>query len=170
MMLSIVMGSQGGDPIFHGRAARKEERWRDRTRRLPTKQEQCQTGLEPEEHRIDSVEISPRVKIWIESLKNAEKSTQSQSSWPRIPKVPQLLRGTRDFKKLYEPRVISIGPYHHGKPHLQPVETIKLQCARKFLADSGQDIEALYTKIGSNTKALRKCYDKIRRMMRNSSG
>ena len=129
-----------------------------------------QTGLEPEEHRIDSVEISPRVKIWIESLKNAEKSTQSQSSWPRIPKVPQLLRGTRDFKKLYEPRVISIGPYHHGKPHLQPVETIKLQCARKFLADSGQDIEALYTKIGSNTKALRKCYDKIRRMMRNSSG
>ena len=120
-----------------------------------------QTGLEPEEHMIDSVEISPRVKIWIESLKNAEKSTQSQSSCSRIPKVPQLLRGTRDFKKVYEPRVISIGPYHHGKPHLQPVETIKLQCAGEFLADSGQDIEALYTKIGSNIEALRKCYDKI---------
>ena len=118
-----------------------------------------QTGLEPEEHMIDSVEISPRVKNWIESLKNAEKSTQSQSSWPRIPKVPQLLRGTRDFKKLYEPRVISIGPYHHGKPHLQPVETIKLQCAGEFLADSGQDIEALYTKKGRKIKEVGNCYD-----------
>ncbi|WKA02829.1 hypothetical protein VitviT2T_020982 [Vitis vinifera] len=44
-----------------------------------------QTGLEPEKYRID-VEISHTVKIWIESLKNAEENTQSQSQWPRIPK------------------------------------------------------------------------------------
>ncbi|RVW83085.1 hypothetical protein CK203_040725 [Vitis vinifera] len=146
---------------FHGRASRKERRNVGEKEGGQPSRNSGQTGLEPEEHMIDSVEISPRVKNWIESLKNAEKSTQSQSSWPRIPKVPQLLRGTRDFKKVYEPRVISIGPYHHGKPHLQPVETIKLQCAGEFLADSGQDIEALYTKIGSNIEALRKCYDKI---------
>ncbi|XP_034707145.1 UPF0481 protein At3g47200-like [Vitis riparia] len=119
-----------------------------------------QTGLEPEEHRIDIVEISPRVKNWIESLKKAEESTQSQSQWRRITKVPQLLRGTQDFKKLYEPRVISIGPYHHGKPHLHPVQMIKPLCARNFLADSNQEIEALYTKIESNIEAVRKCYNK----------
>ncbi|KAJ9681930.1 hypothetical protein PVL29_018021 [Vitis rotundifolia] len=84
-----------------------------------------QTGLEPEEHRIDVVGISPR-----------------------------------DFKKLYEPRVISIGPYHHGKPHLHPVQMIKPLCARNFLADSNQEIEALYTKIESNIEAVRKCYNK----------
>ncbi|WKA02831.1 hypothetical protein VitviT2T_020984 [Vitis vinifera] len=93
-----------------------------------------QTGLEPEEHRIDIVEISPRVKNWIEFPKNAEESTQSQ--WPRLPKAPHMLRGTQDFKKLYEPRVISIGPYHHGKPHLHPGEMIKPLCAQNFLADS----------------------------------
>ncbi|WKA02830.1 hypothetical protein VitviT2T_020983 [Vitis vinifera] len=59
------------------------------------------TGLEPEEHRIDIVEISHR--DWIESLRTAEESTRSQSQWPRIPKVPQMLRGTQDFKKFYEP-------------------------------------------------------------------
>ena len=118
-----------------------------------------QTGLEPEEHRIDSVEISPRVKIWIESLKNAEKSTQSQSSWPRIPKVPHILRGTQDFKKLYEPRVISIGPYHHGKPHLRPGEMIKPLYAEQFLAGINQDFKDLYTKIESKIEAVRKCYD-----------
>ena len=112
-----------------------------------------QTGLEPEEHRIDIVEISHR--DWIESLRTAEESTQ----WRRIPKVPQMLRGTQDFKKFYEPRVISIGPYHHGEPNLGPVEMIKLPCAQKFLAHSNQDIEALYTKIRSKIEAVKKCYD-----------
>ncbi|RVW20188.1 UPF0481 protein [Vitis vinifera] len=109
-----------------------------------------QTGLETEEHRI---EISDR--DWIESLRTAGESTQ----WPRIPKVPHMLRGTQDFKKFYEPRVISIGPYHHGKPDLGRVEMIKPPCAQKFLADSNQDIEALYTKIRSNIEAVKKCYD-----------
>ncbi|KAL6324737.1 hypothetical protein AAG906_017077 [Vitis piasezkii] len=117
------------------------------------------TGLEPEEHRIDIVEISHR--DWIESLRTAEESTQSQSQWPRIPKVPQMLRGTQDFMKFYAPRLISIGPYHHGKPDLGPGEIIKRQCAQKFLADSNQDIEALYINVQSNIEAVRTCYDMI---------
>ncbi|XP_034707138.1 UPF0481 protein At3g47200-like [Vitis riparia] len=85
-----------------------------------------QTGLDPEEHRIDIVEISPR-----------------------------------DFKKLYESRVISIGPYHHGKPHLHPVQMIKPRYAQKFLADRNRlDIEALYTKILGKIEEVRNCYDK----------
>ena len=115
-----------------------------------------QIGLDIEEHRIDVV-INPRVKIWIGSIEKAEARTQSQ--WPRIPKVPHILRGTQDFKKLYEPRVISIGPYHHGKPHLHPGEMIKPLCARTFLADRKQDIEVLYKNIKSNIEAVRNCYD-----------
>ncbi|KAJ9681925.1 hypothetical protein PVL29_018016 [Vitis rotundifolia] len=117
-----------------------------------------QTGLEPEEHTIDIVEISD--EDWIKSLRTtAGESTQYQSQWPRIPKVPQILRGTKDFKKFYEPRVISIGPYHHGKPNLHPGEMIKLPCAQKFLDDSKQDIKALYAKIRRNIEAVKKCYD-----------
>ncbi|KAJ9681934.1 hypothetical protein PVL29_018025 [Vitis rotundifolia] len=67
--------------------------------------------------------------------------------------------GTQDFEKFYEPRVISFGPYHHGKCHLHPVEMIKPLCAKKFLADSNQDIKALYQNIESNIEAVRKCYD-----------
>ncbi|KAL6324274.1 hypothetical protein AAG906_006548 [Vitis piasezkii] len=50
-------------------------------------------------------------------------------------------RGTQDIKKFYEPRVISFGPYHHGKSHLHPGEMIKPPCAQNFLADSNQDID-----------------------------
>ncbi|RVW62313.1 hypothetical protein CK203_061540 [Vitis vinifera] len=55
--------------------------------------------------------------------------------------------GDPGFQQIYEPRVISISPYHHGKPHLHPGEMIKPLCAPNFLDDSKQDIEALYTKI-----------------------
>ena len=84
-----------------------------------------------------------RVKNWIEAFKNAEERVQSQTQWPRIPKVPHIL------KKLYEPRVISFGPYHHGKSHLRPGEMIKPPCALNFLADSNQNI----------VEAVRKGYD-----------
>ncbi|KAL6324743.1 hypothetical protein AAG906_017083 [Vitis piasezkii] len=118
-----------------------------------------ETGPEPKQHRIDIVEINPRVKNWNQLVQKAKERIQSQSQWPRIPKVPQMLRVTQDFKKFYEPRVISLGPYHHGNPHLRPGEMIKPLCAQKFLADSNQDIDALYTKIESNIEAVKKCYD-----------
>ncbi|KAL6323976.1 hypothetical protein AAG906_006247 [Vitis piasezkii] len=121
-----------------------------------------QTGPEPKEHRTSIVEMSDKVmKNWIQSLQKARERTQSQTQWPRIPRVPQILRRTQDFNKFYEPRVISFGPYHHGKPDLHPEEMIKPLYAEQFLADSNQDIKDLYTKIGSNIKAVRDCYDSI---------
>ena len=119
-----------------------------------------QTGPEPKEHRTSIVEMSDKVmKNWIQSLQKARERTQSQTQWPRIPRVPQILRWTQDFNKFYEPRVISFGPYHHSKPDLHPEEMIKPLYAEQFLADSNQDIKDLYTKIGSNIKAVRDCYD-----------
>ena len=119
-----------------------------------------QTGPEPKEHRTSIVEMSDKVmKNWIQSLQKAKERTQSQTQWPRIPRVPQILRWTQDFNKFYEPRVISFGPYHHSKPDLHPEEMIKPLYAEQFLADSNQDIKDLYTRIGSNIKAVRDCYD-----------
>ncbi|KAL6324734.1 hypothetical protein AAG906_017074 [Vitis piasezkii] len=69
-----------------------------------------QTGPELREHRMDIVEISPRVKNWIGSFKKQKK-------------------GTQNIKKIYEPRVISVG--HRSFVH----------------------------KIGRNIKAVKKCYD-----------
>ncbi|KAJ9681932.1 hypothetical protein PVL29_018023 [Vitis rotundifolia] len=97
-----------------------------------------ETGPEPKEHRIDIVEINPTVENWNWFVQKAKERIQSQSQWPRIPKAPQMLRGTQDFKKFYEPRPLY---------------------AEQFLADSKQDIKDLYTKIGSNIKAVRNCYD-----------
>ena len=60
-----------------------------------------ETGPEPKEHRIDIIEISPKVENWIGSVEKSEERTQSQTQWPRIPKVPHILKGTQDIKKFY---------------------------------------------------------------------
>ena len=124
-------------------------------------------GLKPEieEHRID-VEISDRVRNWIGypgKAKVRRTTSLSQPSWPCIPKVPHLLRGTKDFKKFFQPKVISIGPYHHGKPYLHSVEKIKPLVAQEFLVASQQRIEDVYKKIKSNIGAGRKRAKKKKR-------
>ncbi|KAJ9695445.1 hypothetical protein PVL29_010760 [Vitis rotundifolia] len=74
-------------------------------------------------------------------------SQLGETKWPMIPKVSQLLRGTKDFTKQFEPRVGSVGPYHHHKPELKPAEMMKRQMTKRFILDSGQCIEVLYNKI-----------------------
>ncbi|RVW92221.1 hypothetical protein CK203_027132 [Vitis vinifera] len=94
-----------------------------------------QTGPEPLRQIIDIDKISPRPEDWFASVLYAERTDRSETQWVRrrIPKVPQMLRRTQDFEKFYEPRVISFGPYHHGKPHLQQGEMLKYLFAQSFL-------------------------------------
>ena len=88
--------------------------------------------------------------------KERRTTSLSQPSWPCIPKLPHLLRGTKDFKKFFQPKVISIGPYHHGKPRLHSMEKIKPLVAQEFLVASQHHIEDVYKKIKSNIGAGRK--------------
>ena len=101
------------------------------------------------EERFKSVMINPE---------DSKRSQLSESKWPRIPKVPQMLRGSKDFKKRFEPRVFSVGPYHHHKPQLKPAEMLKRQLTKHFIQDSGQGIEVLYKKIEREIPDLRNCY------------
>ncbi|XP_028074480.1 UPF0481 protein At3g47200-like [Camellia sinensis] len=66
---------------------------------------------------------------------------------PRIPRVPPLMRNHENNKGMFDPKVVSIGPYHHGKEELQLVENIKNKVAKLFLQDSGNDMDAVYSMI-----------------------
>jgi hypothetical protein len=50
-------------------------------------------------------------------------------------------------KDCYDPLMVSIGPYHHGKPELKEMENIKLMMARQFVQQSEELVEDLYDKV-----------------------
>ncbi|KAM4079975.1 hypothetical protein ACJW30_09G157000 [Castanea mollissima] len=93
-------------------------------------------------------------------LREAEENAKNQSQTPKIQKVIFLLRDNNDFNKYYEPKVVSLGPIHHGKPNYQLGENYKLLLTNKFIEDSGKSMQDLYQKIKEKINELRTCYEK----------
>ncbi|RVW35964.1 hypothetical protein VitviT2T_012759 [Vitis vinifera] len=101
-----------------------------------------------------------RFKSVMGGPEDSESSQLSETKLPRIPKVPQMLLNTKDFKKQFEPRVVSVGPYHHHKQELKAAEMLKRQMTKQFIRDCSQGIEVLYNKIVSEISELKNCYNK----------
>ncbi|KAH7854735.1 hypothetical protein Vadar_017256 [Vaccinium darrowii] len=59
----------------------------------------------------------------------------------RIERVPLTMRRDERTKGYFDPRVVSIGPYHHGKEELQMAERIKPIVAELFISGSGKDLD-----------------------------
>nr|XP_023885947.1 UPF0481 protein At3g47200-like [Quercus suber]POE68976.1 upf0481 protein [Quercus suber] len=90
-------------------------------------------------------------------LTEAETKVQLGTT-PKIREV-LLLRGHEHYQKYCEPRVVSLGPIHHGKPKYQLTEEYKLMLADKFIVKTGTTVKELYGIIEDNIKELREYYD-----------
>ncbi|KAM3690918.1 hypothetical protein ACJW31_09G156600 [Castanea mollissima] len=88
--------------------------------------------------------------------------TKPPNAIPKIQKIQKfafLLRENKGFKKYYEPRAVSLGPIHHGKPKYQLAEKYKLIFSSEFIKESGKAIDELYKKVEENIKELREYYE-----------
>ncbi|XP_027151910.1 UPF0481 protein At3g47200-like [Coffea eugenioides] len=73
-------------------------------------------------------------------------------------KVPPLLRLDKNNQQDYDPLVVCLGPYHHGKEELQSAEEFKLIALEMFVADSGHDVLFFYFKVLQLVNDARNCY------------
>ena len=117
-----------------------------------------------EEAETQSISISLKARFKTvneaaEENKKNKSQSQSQSPTPKIQKVIFLLRDTKDFEKYYEPRVVSLGPIHHGKEKYQQGEKYKLLLTSEFVKGSGKKINDLYMKIERRIKKLKDCFE-----------
>ncbi|XP_030924631.1 UPF0481 protein At3g47200-like [Quercus lobata] len=90
-----------------------------------------------------------------------EAQVKGKNRWTTKPKIQKvlLLRDHKHFEKYCEPRVVSIGPIHHGKPKYRLAEEYKLTLAENFIEESGKTDKELYMVIKNNIEQLRKCFD-----------
>ncbi|PNX85696.1 hypothetical protein L195_g041768 [Trifolium pratense] len=78
-------------------------------------------------------------------LQNA-KVTRRNSN-PKIQRVPEHLRNRENVKEHYLPKLVSIGPIHHGKENLKLGEKYKLVWAAQYIENAGLNSWNLYNKI-----------------------
>ncbi|KAI9380131.1 hypothetical protein POPTR_016G039500v4 [Populus trichocarpa] len=106
--------------------------------------------------------LVPENNNWLGSIMSVERTeTLSQQQGPRIRRVPQIFSGIESNKKCYEPMVVSIGPYYHGKlDGFLEMEKSKCNMVRGFVQQSGKhNIEELNKTVEDVAEVARRCYD-----------
>ncbi|XVF24473.1 hypothetical protein REPUB_Repub13aG0131500 [Reevesia pubescens] len=87
-------------------------------------------------------------------------SVSSPKAKPLIQRVSPLLSSIKDdFKKYFEPRLVALGPLHHGDQKFERAEQTKLKLAARFAVESGKTGEDLFNKIKAEIKDLKNCYN-----------
>ncbi|KAJ0253209.1 hypothetical protein HA466_0122730 [Hirschfeldia incana] len=92
----------------------------------------------------------------VDSIKAKLESLPSLSSNCCIYKVPNKLR--RLNPDAYSPRVVSIGPFHHGKEELQAMEEHKYRYLQSFLTRASFSLEDLVGVARAWEENARSCY------------
>ncbi|KAJ4969809.1 hypothetical protein NE237_002908 [Protea cynaroides] len=88
-------------------------------------------------------------------------ATNNQSnSQPRIQRVPSMMYEIAENRRCYEPMVVSIGPFHHGRHGTERMEQLKIKQEQQFISDIGSDrYPAIYQIFDVVAREARDCYD-----------
>jgi hypothetical protein len=78
-----------------------------------------------------------------------------KNSQPKVQKVAEHLRNRSNYDKHYSPKLLSIGPIHHGKANLKSGEKYKLKWAAQYIEITSQILENLLKKIVDNIDELK---------------
>ncbi|KAK0604825.1 hypothetical protein LWI29_019824 [Acer saccharum] len=99
--------------------------------------------------------------IPIEEKLNQASQDHAAATWGKLSiyKVPQHLRVGYYDHKAYVPQIVSLGPYHHGKDHLQQMDCHKLWFLHVVLKRTNQDIKVYTDSMRELEKKARACYE-----------
>ncbi|KAJ6677300.1 hypothetical protein OIU85_010462 [Salix viminalis] len=88
---------------------------------------------------------------WLQSLVDERSAIDpnqvKDDLWVRVPRVPSEFRAMKENTDCYDPLIVSIGPYHHGKGNLQKMEKLKAKMAGQFLSHSREAGEEMYSEV-----------------------
>ncbi|XP_027165316.1 UPF0481 protein At3g47200-like [Coffea eugenioides] len=100
-----------------------------------------------------SEDISDEISIRIDERRS---DLSDASEKPSIFKIHGQLRSENE--EAYEPQVVSIGPYHHGKPKLEEMEKHKVRYFNELLRRTGESAEKYIIALANLQDQARRCY------------
>ncbi|KAF7098732.1 hypothetical protein CFC21_100448 [Triticum aestivum] len=106
-----------------------------------------------------TIQIEDTTAIQIqETVRNTRERLEADFSklGTKIHRFPRGLRGVNE--RYIIPSFVSLGPYHHGSPHLQETEELKHAAAHYLCEKSGRSVEEVHGKILSIVSQARSCY------------
>ncbi|CAB4286489.1 unnamed protein product [Prunus armeniaca] len=113
-----------------------------------------------------SIKMLDSVEQGVDKLRDAERrlptpdgndNSATSRSKSKIQSVPRILRSHSNLVKCFEPRVLAMGPIHHGK--CKEAEELKYTLAADFIKDCGCTYNHLYETIQKNILEIKDCYD-----------
>ncbi|KAJ6294901.1 hypothetical protein OIU76_022897 [Salix suchowensis] len=108
---------------------------------------------------IPSRRASFSTHAWLQSLVTESSAIDpNQVNEPDVPRVPSEFRAMKENSDCYEPLVVSIGPYHHGKEKLEVMEKLKAKMVGQFVNYSIEAAEEMYSNVEELVSYAKKCY------------
>ncbi|XP_052200152.1 UPF0481 protein At3g47200-like isoform X1 [Diospyros lotus] len=101
------------------------------------------------EHKTEQEDLA----LLIESAELPEESSVKEHC---IYRVPQKIRQIKEAA--YSPRVVSIGPFHHGQERLKLMEPLKLGYLKSFLNGTGLTLQHCISELKEWEPGIRNCY------------
>lgn len=113
----------------------------------------------PSHSPSQSTSCSTDHHAWLQSLMTESRAgNPNQVDKLEVPRVPSEFRQMEENTDCYEPLVVSIGPYHHGKKELKEMEKLKAKMAGQFVEGSRVAAEEMYSTVTELVSDVRKCY------------
>ncbi|KAM7490211.1 hypothetical protein LguiA_033132 [Lonicera macranthoides] len=86
------------------------------------------------------IDVDAHIRLMKEKLSfYKDHNGYKKFQWACIYKVPEKLRKVNE--DAYTPRVVSLGPYHRGRPHLEAMEPYKWRCLDRYLTRSSVNLD-----------------------------
>ncbi|KAL2347029.1 hypothetical protein Fmac_001029 [Flemingia macrophylla] len=92
-------------------------------------------------------------------LQGAKERSEPDHACPRIQRVADHLRDRKDFTKHYTPKLVSMGPIHHGEPKLRLGEHYKQMWASTYFHNKKINPNTLHKDVGAKIDNLKGLFD-----------
>ncbi|KAL0413644.1 UNVERIFIED_CONTAM: hypothetical protein Sradi_1566100 [Sesamum radiatum] len=117
---------------------------------------------ETSSQRRSGFQVPPEPEIIEVGITSNDIGETRRPGWPgkRIQKVPPLLLKKKENTEDYIPAVVSVGPYHHGKPELSLAEGFKPKALDLFVMGGRQNLEFYYDRVLEMVGEIKNCYER----------